>query len=195
MILKSRNLQHAEERINLALGIDDTTMIQCRERIFFSHFANSLQAIELFSDPDSAPREMVTVTGDLQRCLQMINNQEEYEITLLNFMSYYRLAQEAFAHWKFENDPENSKEDKLKLELFKMLKKLKESHDKEDKDSDDNDVNSDIQDTDDIIKRVDQVKKSNYNFSKYMELMGFKMKVHSEVDDMLRGLFSDNDQI
>lgn len=191
MILKSKNLQHAEERINRALGIDDATMIQCRERVFFSHFANSLQAIELFSDRDLAPREMVTVTGDLQRCLQMINNQEEYELTLLHFMGYHRIAQEAWAHWKFENDPENSKEDKLKLELVKMLKKLKDAHDKEENDDDDaNDLNSDLHDTDQIVKRIDQVKKSNFNFPKYMELMGFKM--HTEVDNILRDLFSDD---
>jgi len=118
MILKTRNFFHEEEHINRALGVDDDTMIKCRERIFFCHFANTLQSIDLFNNVDLAPRELTTVTGDLKRCLEMISNEVEYEITLLHFMSYHRLAQEAFAHWKFENDPENSKEDKLKLEII-----------------------------------------------------------------------------
>jgi hypothetical protein len=191
MILKTRNFFHEEENIHRALGVDNDTMIKCRERIFFCHFANTLQSIDLFNDVDLAPRELTTVTGDLKRCLEMISNEVEYEITLLHFMSYHRLAQEAFAHWKFENDPENSKEDKLKLELFKMLKKLKDAREKEN-DPDSNDLNSDLHDTDDIVKRIDQVKKSNYNFQKYMEAMGYKLKSHNDVDDMLNNLFTDH---
>jgi hypothetical protein len=191
MILKTRNFFHEEEHINRALGVDDDTMIKCRERIFFCHFANTLQSIDLFNNVDLAPRELTTVTGDLKRCLEMISNEVEYEITLLHFMSYHRLAQEAFAHWKFENDPENSKEDKLKLEIFKMLKKIKDAREKED-DPDSNDLNSDLHDTDDIVKRIDKVKKSNYNFQKYMEAMGYKLKSHNDVDDMLNNLFTDH---
>lgn len=191
MVLKTKNFLHSEEKINRALGVSDDTMILCRERIFFCHFSNTLQSIELFNERDDAPRELTTVTGDLHRCLNMISNPTEYEITLLHFMSYHRLAQEAFAHWKFENNPENTEEDKLKLQLVRMLKRLKDAHDREEEGDDDNDnVNADIKSVESIIPRIDKVRESNYNFNKYLEIMGFKLKGHSEVDDMLRDLFS-----
>lgn len=192
MILKSRNLLHAEEHINRALGVDDAIMIQCRERILFSYFANSLQAVELFSDRESAPKELVTVTGDLQRCLKLISSQEEYEITLLHFMSYHSLAQQAWAHWNIKNNA-TSDEDGFGHELIKMIMKLKEAHDKEkaeDEDIDDG-INGDLRDIQNVVKRIDEVKKCNYSFSKYMQAMGYNIQT-PDVDDILRNLFSDD---
>lgn len=192
MILKSKQFNHSEEGFHSALGVDKNTVILCRERIFFSHFANTLQSLELFSDRDLAPREMTTMTGDLKRTLEMITDPLEYEVTLIHFISFHRMATEAFAHWRFQNDSENSSEDKLKLQLLHLLKKLKDvsddDDDKDDADSPHNNINVDT-----VMKRVDLVKKSQYNFSKYMELVGHPIKVnnHPDVDDMLRGLFSD----
>lgn len=190
MILKSKTFDHTEEGFHSALGVDKQTVILCRERIFFNHFANTLQSIELFGDRDNAPREMTTMTGDLKRTLEMITDPLEYEVTLIHFISFHRMATEAFAHWKFVNDSENSTEDKLKLELLMLVKKLKATSDDEDDDSPHNNINVDT-----VMKRVDLVKKSKYDFSKYMDLVGHPIKSnnHNDVDDMLRGLFSDNE--
>ena len=193
MILKSKTFNHTEEGFHSAIGVDKNTVIVCRERIFFNHFVNTLQSLELFSDRDDAPREMTTMTGDLQRTLQMISDPLEYEITLIHFMSFHRLACEAFAHWKFMNDSDISTEDKLKLELLHLVKKLKSASDDDDDDKDNphNNINVDT-----VMKRVDLVKKSKYDFSKYMELVGYPLKTNNfnEVDDILRGLFSDGQE-
>lgn len=194
MILKTKTFDHTEEGFHSAMGVDKDTVVLCRERIFFNHFANTLQSIELFGDRENAPREMTTMTGDLKRTLEMITDPLEYEVTLIHFISFHRMATEAFAHWKFINDSDTSAEDKLKLELLHLVKKLKDaSSDDEDDDDKENPHNNINVDT--VMKRVDLVKKSKYDFSKYMELVGHPIKVknHTDVDDMLRGLFSDGD--
>jgi hypothetical protein len=186
MKLKTINFDHSEEGFHAAIGADENLIVRCRERIFFSHFANTLQSIELFKDRDDAPRAMTTVTGDLERCLRAISDPLEYEITLLHFMPFHRLATEAYAHYHFINDPENSSEDKLKLELMKMVSKLKSL---KDGDHDDDDKSDDIN-IDTVTNRIDVVKKSQYNFSRYMELMGYANKNYDEVDEILNGLFN-----
>lgn len=193
MVLKSKTFNHTEEGFHAAIGVDKNTVIVCRERIFFSHFVNTLQSFDLFGDREDAPREMTTMTGDLQRTLQMISDPLEYEITLIHFMSFHRLACEAFAHWKFINDSDTSTEDKLKLELLHLVKKLKSASDDDDDDKDNPHNNINV---DSVMKRVDLVKKSKYDFSKYMELVGHPLKSNNfnEVDDILRGLFSDNQE-
>lgn len=189
MFLKSANFSHEEEKINRAMGVDDQLLILCRERILFCHFASAIQSLELFGDRDLAPKELTTLTGNLQRCLNMITNQAEYEITLLHFMSYHRIAQEAVAYWNYENDPKNSAEDKLKLQLVKMLKKLKETKETdENDDNDENDINHDISNLDTLIQRIEYVKKANYNFPKYLDLVG--IKPFKDVDNILKDIFS-----
>ena len=192
MVIKNNNFRHEEDHLYTAIGIDEQTMIQCRERIFFCHFSNALQCFELFNEPNQAPRELTTVTADLRRCLDMIKNDLEYETTLFHFLNYHKIAQEAFAFWHFENDPKNSSEDKLKLQLVKMLKKLKDvssSKDENEEDNNDNGVNNDIHDIEKVVSRIDKVKQSNYNFSRYMDAMGYKFMTNNEVDDILNGLF------
>jgi hypothetical protein len=189
MILKSKQFNHAEESFHSAMNIDKHTVIMCRERIFFTHFANTLQSLELFSDRDDAPKEMTTVTGDLQRTLNMISDPVEYELTLLHFMAYHRMATAAFGMWRFQNDPENSKEDKLKLELLKLVTRLKDIKDQEEEEDNPEDINPET-----VSQRIDLVKKSNFDFNKYMDLVGHPVRSsnHPDVDDILRGLFDQN---
>lgn len=191
MKLQTISYDHSQEGFHSAIGVDKNIVIKCRERIFFSHFANTLQSLELFDSRDMAPREFTTVTGDLQRCLDGITDPLEYELTLLHFMSFHRLASEAFAHYNFINDPDNSTEDKLKLELMKLVSKMKRAMDDKDDDDDKNagdDVHDDIN-IDTVTNRIDVVKKSHYNFSKYMQLMGYAKKDYDDVDKMINGLF------
>lgn len=201
MILQNQVFNHQEETIHGALGVSRETMIRCRERIFFCHFANSLQSIELFPARDEAPKEMTTVSGDLQRVLGMTHDPLEYEITLLQFNMYHRMAGSAFAQWHLENDSDRDPEDKMKIELLRLLHKLKEVSDKakereenndDDDDNDTDDLNSKL-DQETMIERIEFVKKSKYNFSRYMELLGFPLTSSNDssfdVDGLINGLF------
>jgi hypothetical protein len=193
-MLQNHIFNHEGETINIALGVSREMMIRCRERIFFCHFANSLQSIELFSSRDEAPKEFTTVSGDLQRVLNMVHDPLEYELTLLYFNMYHRMANGVFAQWQMENNGDDNSEEQMKIQLLKLLHKLKDLSDKAkektDDDQDDDDVNGKLSE-ESMVKRVDFVKKSKYNFSKYMELVGFPLSNDSnfDVDGLIKGLF------
>jgi hypothetical protein len=193
MILQNQKFNHHEETIHGAMNISRETMITCRERIFFCHFANSLQSIELFPSRDEAPRELTTVSGDLQRVLNMTHDALEYEVTLLNFNMYQKMASSAFAQWQMENDKDS--EHAIKIQVLKLLHKLKETSERS-KEGDDDDIEDDVNDKlteESVVERIELVKKSKYNFSKYMQLVGFPLHANSEssfdVDGLLNGLF------
>lgn len=194
MILQNHKFDHQQETIYQALNVSRETMITCRERIFFCHFANSLQSIELFPSRDEAPKQLTTVSGDLERVLSMTHDPLEYEITLLQFNMYQKMAGSAFAQWQMENDKDS--EHAMKIQLLRLLHKLKEASDKgKEKDGED-----DIQDEVDgklteenVVERIELVKKSKYNFSRYMQLVGFPIQGTNDssfdVDGLLNGLF------
>lgn len=202
MSLKETVFNHHEDDFRKAIGVSKEVSILCRERIFFAHFAHSLQADELFPSRDEAPKEYKTVTGDLQVVLRMISDPMEYDYTLLNFMPYHRLAQEAYSRYHDIKDGDNndddleelSKEERLKLELVKLVTKLhalKENRDDEEEEqSDDEDDGHYSITLKKIIKRIKLVKDSKYNFHKYMTALGFPIsRDYSDVDNLLNDLF------
>ena len=101
MILKNREFNHSKDHFHDAMNIPGYVRTKCRERIFFAAFSNALQRQELFEDEDDAPKEMCTVTGDLQRCLSLITDPLEYEYTLLTFYGHQRMAMEAYGKYKY----------------------------------------------------------------------------------------------
>lgn len=200
MSFKDRNFNHDEDNFHLALGISDETKYICRERIFFATFSNSLQADELFDDMDDAPKEFRTVTGDLQRLLSMITNPVEYDYTLLTFMMYQRMAKEVYSLYKNTNtDSAESREERIKMEIIRSIMKLKELKDREESghDSDDDD-GYETHSKESIMQRINLVKKSGYNFDKYLVLVKNKNTSKErgsdfDINDLLSGLFSKDD--
>jgi len=187
MLLKERELDHTKEQFHQALTVPDYMRTKCRERIFFSSFSNALQREELFEDEEDAPKEMSTVTGDLQRCLRMIDSHLEYEFTLLNFMSYQKLAMEAYGRYKYLNSKEKTKEDKLKLSIINLIEDLRNKEDNDDEEGvDDLSVNS-------VIKRISIVKTSHYNFETYLKQLtkefGNGNSGDFDIDDFLKDIF------
>jgi hypothetical protein len=194
MILQNQKFDHSQETIHGALNVPREIMITCRERIFFCHFANSLQSIELFPNRDEAPKQLTTVSGDLERVLNMTHDPLEYEITLLNFNMYQKMAGSAFSQWQMENDKDS--EHAMKIQLLRLLHKLKEASDKgKEKDGEDDIVDEvDGKLTEEnVVQRVELVKKSKYNFSRYMQLVGFPLQGNNDsnfdVDGLINGLF------
>lgn len=194
MILQNQKFDHSQETIHGALNVPREIMITCRERIFFCHFANSLQSIELFPNRDEAPKQLTTVSGDLERVLNMTHDPLEYEITLLNFNMYQKMAGSAFSQWQMENDKDS--EHAMKIQLLRLLHKLKEASDKgKEKDGEDDIVDEvDGKLTEEnVVQRVELVKKSKYNFSRYMQLVGFPLQSNNDsnfdVDGLINGLF------
>lgn len=203
MSFKDRNFNHDEDNFHLALGVSDETKNICRERIFFAIFSNSLQADELFDDVDDVPKEFRTVTGDLQRLLSMITNPVEYEYTLLTFMMYQRMAKEVYSVYRNTNvENAESREERIKMEIIRSIMKLKELKDREESglEADEDDV--EVFTKESIMQRIGLVKKSGYNFDKYLLLVRNDNNTTSskqkgsdfDINDLLSGLFSKDDE-
>lgn len=191
MILKNREFNHSKDAFHEAMNIPSYVRTKCRERIFFSSISNALQRIELFEDEDDAPKDMSTVTGDLQRCLKMISDPLEYEYTLLTFYGHQRMAMEAFGRYKFLNSKDQSKEDKLKLSIINLIQELKSNDDDDDDEEEDavDKLNSST-----LTERINIVKQSQYNFDTYLKLVIKKLSTRGDsdfnVDDFLKDVFN-----
>ena len=201
MSIRETKFNHEENNFHLAIGINEETKNICRERIFFTSFSNSLQADELFDDIDEVPQAFRTVTGDLERLLSMITNPKEYEYTLLTFMMYQRMAKEVYTLYKHTNeDSAASTEDKIKMQIIKSIMKLKELKDREESGEEENNNNVEVLSKESFLERIKFVKKSGYNFDKYLVLVRNQniegMRINSsdfDINDLLSGLFSNTD--
>ena len=189
MILKEREFNHTKDEFHEAMNIPSYVRTKCRERIFFAAFSNALQRAELFEDEDDAPKDMSTVTGDLQRCLKMINDPLEYEYTLLTFYGHQRMAMEAYGRYKYLNSTSQSKEDKIKLSIINLMMDLKDKQEDEENNTKDEDEIDNIT-VNTTIKRISLVKSSHYNFETYLKLITKKLSSRPDadfnVDDFLK---------
>jgi hypothetical protein len=189
MLLKERDFNHDKDEFHEAMNIPGYIRTKCRERIFFAAFSNALQRAELFEDEDDAPKDMSTVTGDLQRCLKMINDPLEYEYTLLTFYGHQRMAMEAYGKYKYLNSSSQSKEDKIKLSIINLMMDLKDRQEDEENNSKEEDEIDNIT-VNTTIKRISIVKSSLYNFDTYLKLVSKKLSSRPDgdfnVDDFLK---------
>lgn len=194
MYFKHAIFKHEEQDLHRALDTDDDMYIRCRERIFFVTILGYLLCIELYGDVETAPGELTTVTGDLDRLLSMITDEKEYDLTLLHFMSYRQMAKAAVRYYhkskdKKEEEKKPNIEDKLKQHISDLIgKAIKRQREGRHGDRN-NDVYPDFK-MEDFLDRLEKVKLSNRNFDKYMRLMGFQSYDHSDVDDLLRRALS-----
>jgi hypothetical protein len=188
MLFKQRGFNHDHEIFHKALNITDETKTVVREKIFFSSFSNALQAMDLFENIEDAPRSLSTVTGDLEKCLMIIETQEEYEYALLSFTMYQRLTKPILAEYRMKNSSDSEdREAMLKhtiIEAIMELKRQKDREESEDEDDIDNEeetgpfaVNHSR-----MMTRLKYVKKSNYNFAKYMNMMQGNKDTKSDFD-------------
>lgn len=191
MILKNREFNHSKDHFHDAMNIPSYTRTRCRERIFFAAFSNALQRQDLFEDEEDAPKEMSTVTGDLQRTLSMITDDLEYEYTLLTFYGHQKMAMEAFGRYKYLNSKDQSKEDKLKLSIINLIQELKDRDDDDDSKEEEDELDNVTVNT--VIKRISIVKDSHYNFETYLKQLTQKLSSRPDsdfnVDDFLKNIF------
>jgi hypothetical protein len=135
-----------------------------REKILFSTFSNSLVKEELFDSKDDVPAQLTTVTGILEKALNLASEQER-DFMLLTFNNTHDLAHKALVHYKIFNSNPETKEEKTKMKLLELLSGLKEL------DFEDESAEFRSLTPSNLVKRVKMVKKSNYNFEKYMEMV------------------------
>ncbi len=155
--------EHNSEKINVALGLSNKQDEKCRDIIFFSAFSSFLIGDELFDDDSEKPKAISTVTGDLQKALSLLEDELERNYLLFIFRGVHDTALDAIAKYKiFESIKD---EEKKKLELILQLLDLKlEEKRKQEEDFE-------FYSPTEMFKKIELVKKSRYNFKRYLELI------------------------
>lgn len=193
MILKSMNFNHEIESYHKALGIPDDVRTRCRERIFFTAMSNAFHRYEFYEHEDDVPKNLKTITGDLERLLNSITDQLEYEYTLMIFNNSQRMAMETFAYYKHMKESKQDKESMIKAHIIELIETLRgKSEDNED-DEDKHERPVDKLNKNTMLKRLSFVKKSHHNFDTYLNMVyrWAEGKVSSNgIDDMLKDIFS-----
>ena len=195
---------HEIDNFHESIGVSHDIRTKCRERIFFTSISNAFQREELFEDPEDAPRQLHTVSGDLQRLLESITNQLEYDYTLMIFQNYQRMAKQTFAYYKHMQENKESTEDKLKSAILDLVEEMRRKHEQEEDDHDDDNEDSPIDQLNkkSMLKRISFVKKSHHNFDTYMNMLSRWANGNDnqasenkpDIDDILRNLFSGDNE-
>lgn len=167
-VLANHQMDHAQDKFHDSLCVGNEMRLICRERIFFVSFSNGLQRKDLYGEfQDAAPKELSTMSGDIQRCLRMISDPLQYEFTLLIFMHYQQMTQDTMGYYNFLQESENDPEMKAKLQILKMLQKLKDDQEKEENPE----PLIDQLNRDTLVERINMVHKSKHSFEKYLNLL------------------------
>lgn len=215
MYLKNNSYKHEESTFIKALGIKSLMATMAREKIFFASITNALQAYSLYGiDLENAPHMLKTATGDLEKCVKLLNNEEEYTYTLLNFHNYHKLSTSMIKIYIKGESNELTGEEKIMYEMLKLASKISFNVNKSNDDLND-DVDDIIEDSNSkklinqldpikFFKRIEFVKESKYNFNDYIKLLGknfndeellkYIKESTKDVDTILNNIFTDSSE-
>ena len=187
---------HDHQVFHQGLGIPDELSIKVREKILFTAFSSALTRVENYGwdiENSDCPKELSTITGDFQKLMQCINDEFELQVALLYFKNYQKIAIVAFSQYKEEQQlkeqalkeidkTDNEKMKSVMHSIMHQISKLKQlAESKQEDNSDDDEDDDDASEYEKmqinkmngktLQKRIHLVKKSNYNFDKYMKLL------------------------
>ena len=156
--MKQYKFNHEVDSIPDAMGFSKEFDDICRERILFSAISTHFITKEFFDEEDDAPKNMNTITGILEKCLNSCKDENEQTYTLLIFRKVFDLATESIAKYNLFNggDEKTKKRMKIMLELIE-LKALSEEEDDRDE----------LITPKDLFRKIDAVKNNLYSFENY----------------------------
>lgn len=162
---------HTADTFYEALGFGRNIDTYCREVIYFSSITNHLLGKELFDNEDDTPSSLKTKTGDLEKSLTFVKNEEEKNYLLLVFHRAHEVALETIGKYCFLQQAND--EEKMKFDIMmKMLElKIKEKAREEGEDDE-----RDYETPSAMINRVEYVKEARYDFKRYLQLTAREVK-------------------
>lgn len=172
---------HSVSKISDALGITKNLDSKCSEIIFFSAISNHFIASELFDDKADAPPALTTMTGDLEKAISLCKTEEEVHYVLLMFRQFHEISMDSIAKYTLRSELDGSKRKHLDLMMQMMELKIEEKAE---------DMCSECITPSEMFKRIENVKKSRYDFDKYFQLSNGA----NNIDDILKNVFKDNDE-
>lgn len=202
MVFKHTTFNHDAENFFEALNLDDEMMNLCKERVFFTTFTNALNVSEWFDSVDDAPSNIKTVTGDFEKCLNLIEDQKEYEYTLMIFHKTHDLAIQCFKRYSLHELAKNDKKEAGKkvamVKLLDLLTELK-MHNEEDEGIKEGILNGFTPKG--LMKRIEYTKNCQGSFQVYLNMVDrYKRQNNPNVDsadpavnDILKNLFSSDE--
>jgi len=156
---------HENSNIPTAMGLSTEIDKKCREIVNFSTFSIHLIKEEFFGEnEDEAPANMTTVTGVLEKALNLCINDAEKAYTLFVFKQVHEHANQAMSAWQCYKK-EDEKERK-KMELMLNLVELKALVEDDDK--------ANYVTPKDMFSKIEIAKENMYNFEKYYALVSEK---------------------
>jgi hypothetical protein len=151
------NYHHDAPTIPEGLGVDQETQTRAMEIVFFTTISNYLIASEFYDTFDEAPQKLKTMTGDIEASINLVSSTVEKDFMLLMFKNYHEIAINALAHYKFLSKADEN--EKRKFEIFMKIAELKA----QDEIKDGNVYTK----PEYMMKRIEEVRNSNFNFEKY----------------------------
>ena len=164
----NHEVEYITDALNLPKDIDQ----KCTEIIMFATIANYCVSTDMFDKKSDAPRNLTTRTGDLEKALSLCSNKQEVYYILLMFNQIHQMANKCIG--MTELDEENKK----KLNIIFSIMELEMEHKGEDV----------LMKPSDVVKRIKIVRKSNYNFDIYLQLLN-----GNSVDDMINNILKGDD--
>jgi hypothetical protein len=161
--------QHDAETITKALNISKDLDNRCHEIIFFSTMVNYCISHEMFDDRETAPRNITTLTGDLEKALSLCSNDQEKNYVLFMFRTVHELTT------KFISIAELEEKQRKKLNILFNIMELETLGESKAEYS-----------PQEIFRRLKLVRKSNYNFETYLKLINF------DSDDLINKAFGND---
>lgn len=194
---QNNEMQHDAESFYEGLGVSKDELLRIRELNFFVTFKHYWLNKDAYGDnEDLYPKESTTASGCLQAILKLAKDQKEYEMILITYNEYHEVAKEVLNKYISFHSEEMDEKDRKKVQfLTKMLemlhKGLKEAH--HDENNPELSESKEIISLVDMMKKVDMVKKANYDFIKYFRLATGKSMNDPTIDNLLDGALSASD--
>jgi len=158
---------HEAENLQNALSISNETNKKIQEIILYSSATNYLLGRELFDNDNERPKQLTTVTGDLEKALSFVETEEEKAYLLLKFQSLQELMVECIGKYRMLMDAKTSTQ-RNKAGMIIQLLSLKMEEQLEEKDAE---IKEHFISPIGLLNRIRFVKESRYDFKKYLEIL------------------------
>ena len=199
MILKHQKFNHDHKTFDTSLNIDKDVQIIVREKILFASLFNYIKGKEIMknegmTDPRELPSNYSSTSGDLEKCLSIIDDEMEYAYMLLTFNKTTEIVKGSVMQYGFINGdgvPEDLKQkakEILQKHESKFLEEIKNKIDKTDYH-----LLSLIPQN--MFKRIDMIKHHNCEWEPYLkdlQIKNFFNSIDSKdnfADDVLQSIF------
>jgi len=162
MIKEILKFQHDSDNVPVAMGFTEEIDNRCREIVHFAAFTNYFIKKDFFNDEEEAPKNLMTITGILEKALNICKTEEEKVYTLFVFRNVHKHCSQAIGAWETFYEESDEKERK-KMQMLMELVELKALTEDEDRET--------LITPKDMFKKITAAKDNMYNFEKYYTIV------------------------